>query len=74
VALADNSFVLAGTYNNKIKLVQLDDSGSVKSEKEFSLPQGVKLNDITLTDGNSVAISATRLGDKADLIVFELSF
>jgi hypothetical protein len=74
VALADNSFVLAGTYNNKIKLVQLDDSGSVKSEKEFSLPQGVKLNDITLTDGNAVAISASRLGDKADLIVFQLNF
>ena len=73
VALADNSFVLAGTYNNKIKLVQIDDLGTVKGEKEFSLPQGVKLNDITVCDGNSVAISATRLGDKADLIVFKLN-
>jgi uncharacterized protein YjiK len=74
VALADNSFVIAATYDKKIKLVQIDDSGSVKSEKEFSLPQGVKLNDITLTDGNAVAISASRLGDKADLIVFKLGF
>jgi len=74
VALADKSFVLAGTYDNKIKLIQLDELGTVKSEKEFALPQGVKLNDITLCDGNSVAISATRLEDKADLIVFKLNF
>ncbi len=74
VALPDKSFVIAGTYNNKIKLVQIDDSGTVKREKEFSLPQGVKLNDITLCDDNAIAISATRLGDKADLIVFKLSF
>lgn len=74
VAFADNSFVLAGTYDKKIKLVQIDDAGSVKNEKEFSLPQGVKLNDITLGADNTVAISASRLGDKADLIVFQLSF
>lgn len=74
VALADNSFVIAGTYNNKIKLVQIDNLGNVKSEKEFSLPQGVKLNDITVCEDNSVAISATRLMDKADLIVFKLNF
>gem|GEM_PF-1440336 len=74
VALADKSFVIAGTYNNKIKLVQIDDSGTVKREKEFSLPQGLTLNDITVCDVNIVAISATRLGDKADLIVFKLSF
>lgn len=74
VALADKSFVLAGTYDNKIKLVQMDELGNVKSEKEFALPQGVKLNDITVCDDNSIAISATRLGDKTDLIVFKLNF
>lgn len=74
VALADKSFVLAGTYDNKIKLVQMDELGTVKSEKEFALSQGVQLNDITLCESNSVAISATRLGDKVDLIVFKLNF
>ncbi|MRT93637.1 Clp protease ClpP [Ancylomarina sp. 16SWW S1-10-2] len=74
VALPDNSFVIAGTFDNKIKLVHIDDLGKVKSEKEFSLPQGIKLNDITVTDGNSLAISATRLTDKTDLIVFKLNF
>lgn len=74
VALADNSFVIAGTYDNKIKLVHIDDLGNVKNEKELSLPQGVKLNDLTVTDGNFVAISATRLTDKADLIIYKLNF
>ncbi|NOU58859.1 hypothetical protein [Marinifilum caeruleilacunae] len=72
VTLADQSFVIAGTYNKKIKLVQIDELGNVKSEKEFSLPQGVELNDIAVCDANAVAISASRLGDKADLMVFKL--
>ncbi|MBL4559830.1 MAG: hypothetical protein JKX79_02480 [Labilibaculum sp.] len=72
ITLPDNSFVIAGTFNNKIKLVHIDETGSIKSEKEFSLPQGIKLNDLTATDENFVAISATRLTEKGDLIVFEM--
>ncbi|MDE5417257.1 hypothetical protein L3049_04485 [Labilibaculum sp. DW002] len=72
ISLADNSFVIAGTFNNKIKVVHIDEAGSIKSEKEFALPQGIKLNDLTFTDENFVAISATRLTEKGDLIVFEM--
>jgi outer membrane protein assembly factor BamD (BamD/ComL family) len=72
ISLSDNSFVIAGTFNNKIKLVHIDEAGSIQSEKEFSLPQGLKLNDLTATDGNFVAISATKLTEKGDLIVFEV--
>jgi outer membrane protein assembly factor BamD (BamD/ComL family) len=72
ISLPDNSFVIAGTFNNKIKVVHIDETGSIKSEKEFSLPQGIKLNDLTAADGNFVAISATRLREKGDLIVFEM--
>ncbi len=68
----DNSFVIAGTFNHKIKLVHMNETGSIQSEKEFSLPEGIKLNDLTATDGNFVAISATRLTEKGDLIVFEM--
>ena len=72
ITLPDNSFVIAGTFNNKIKVVHIDETGSIKSEKEFSLPQGIKLNDLTAIDGNFVGISATRLTEKGDLIVFEM--
>lgn len=72
ITLPDNSFVIAGTFNNKIKVVHIDETGRIKSEKEFSLPQGIKLNDLTATDGNFVAISATRLTEEGDLIVFKM--
>lgn len=72
ITLPDNSFVIAGTFNNKIKVVHIDETGAIKSKKEFSLPQGIKLNDLTATDGNFVVISATRLTEKSDLIVFEI--
>jgi outer membrane protein assembly factor BamD (BamD/ComL family) len=72
ITLPDNSFVLAGTFNNKIKVVHIDETGGIKSKKEFSLPQGIKLNDLTATDGNFVVISATRLTEKSDLIVFKI--
>ncbi|WP_143524984.1 hypothetical protein [Labilibacter marinus] len=72
IALPDHSFVIAGTFNNKIKVVHIDETGSIKSEKEFSLPQGIKLNDLTAIDGNFIAISATRLSEKGDLIVFKM--
>ncbi len=72
ITLPDNSFVIAGTFNNKIKVVHIDETGGIKSEKEFSLPQGIKLNDLTATDDNFVVISATRLTEKSDLIVFKM--
>ena len=72
ISLADNSFVIAGTFNNKIEVVHIDETGSLKSKKEYSLPQGIKLNDLTATDGDFVAISATRLTEKGDLIVFKM--
>lgn len=72
ISLPDHSFVLAGTFNNKIKVVHMDEAGGIKSEKEFCLPQGIKLNDLTATDDNFVAISATRLTGKGDLIVFKM--
>ncbi len=72
ISLPDNSFVVAGTFNNKIKVVHIDETGRIKSEKEFSLPQGIKLNDLTTTNGRFVGISATRLTEKGDLIVFEM--
>ncbi|PKQ64818.1 hypothetical protein BZG02_02920 [Labilibaculum filiforme] len=73
ITLPDNSFVIAGTFNNKIKVVHLDETGNLKSEKEFSLPQGIKLNGLTAMDENFVAISATRLSEKGDLVVFKMS-
>ena len=57
--------MIAGTFNHKIKLVHIDETGIIQSEKEFSLPQGIKLNDLTAADGNFVAVSATRLTEKA---------
>ncbi|MGQ1908818.1 hypothetical protein ACT3CE_03415 [Marinifilum sp. RC60d5] len=72
LSLPDNSFVIAGTFNNKIKLVHINETGSIKLEKEFALPQGIKLNDVTATANNFIAISATRLREKGDLIVFEM--
>ena len=72
ISLPDNSFVIAGTFNKQIMVVHMDETGSIKSEKEFSLPQGLKLNDLTATDGNFVAISATRLTEEGDLIVFKM--
>ncbi|MDQ1770438.1 hypothetical protein GQR60_03220 [Labilibaculum sp. A4] len=72
ISLPDNSFVIAGTFNHKIKVVHIDETGIIQSEKEFSLPQGIKLNDLTAADENFVAVSATRLTEKGDLIVFEM--
>ncbi|WP_439185038.1 hypothetical protein [Carboxylicivirga taeanensis] len=72
ITLPDNSFVIAGTFNNKIKVVHIDETGGIKSKKEFSLPQGIQLNDLTATDGNFVVISATSLTEKSDVIVFKM--
>nr|WP_319397646.1 hypothetical protein [uncultured Carboxylicivirga sp.] len=73
IPLPDNSFVVAGTFNNKIKVTHIDETGAIKSSKEYSLPEGIKLNGLTTTDDNFVVISATRLMEKSDLIVFKFA-
>jgi len=70
--LADGSALLSGTFSSAISITKIGTNGSLIKKSEFGLPYGIKLNSIEATEGNSVIISATRLGKKSDVIVFKL--
>lgn len=72
--LANNTYLLSGTFDNKIKILKIGTDGNLIAEKNFELPEGISLNGIDLVEGTAVAISATTLGSKKDIIVFKLIF
>lgn len=72
--LADLSVICsATTADNVIFMTKIDQTGKVSSTKKFSLPQGLRLNGIEPAGGNFVMVSATRLGNNQDILVFKLS-
>ncbi len=72
--LADNTYLLSGTFNNNIRILKVDNSGQLVMEKNFMLPTGITLNGIDVTADNMIVISATTSGDAKDVIVFKLNF
>lgn len=75
VPMPDNSILCATTtQDNRIIIVKVNSTGKVVNTKEFSLPNGLVLNGIVSSGGSGAIISATRLGDNKDILVFKLMF
>jgi len=74
IGLSDQSILIGGSFDNSIKITQLDNKGNLLKTRKFSVPEGIRLNDMVPSEGNSATISATRLSQNKDLIVFKLTF
>lgn len=72
--LSDSSYLLSGTFENSVKILQIGEDGTLVTHKHFALPEGLTFNGIDLTETNSVVISATTMGENKDIIIFKLSF
>ncbi len=72
--LGDGSMLLAGTFSNAINIIKIGADGAIIKQKEFSLPYGISLNGIEWSNDNFVIISATKMGEKSDIVVFKMAF
>lgn len=72
--LGDGTALLSGTFSNGIQIIKVGADGALVKQNEFSLPTGIKLNGLTVIDGTTVVVSATKNGQHSDIIIFKMIF
>lgn len=74
LVFSEGSYLLSGTFNNGLLMAKIGSDGVEIKRNNFSLPDGLSLNGLTIIEGTTVVVSATKLGKQSDIIVFKMSF